>query len=269
MPSVDSHPKDSAAQIAALQARIAELEGNFESALTAAKLDALKEFAYGAGHEINNPLANISTRAQTLLRGETDPERRRMLATINRQAFRAHEMIADLMLFARPPRPHKRTLDLVRLTDTLIADLSAHARDQRTELVRIGGSNTVLVVADENHLAEAIRAILLNALEALGMGGRVETEVCSPGPANTREPLPRVIIRDNGPGIDARQLAHLFDPFFSGREAGRGLGFGLSKAWRIVTLHDGRIDVESQPGRGATFTISLPVTDATEIGNAA
>jgi signal transduction histidine kinase len=254
---------DSAARISALQARVAELETRFEAALTAAKLDALKEFAYGAGHEINNPLANISTRAQTLLRGETDPERRRLLATINRQAFRAHEMIADLMLFARPPEPQKRPLDLSTLVDTLLADLAPHARDQRTELVRVGANAPAVLPADSNHLAEALRAVLLNALEALGIGGRVEIEIRSLDHAFG------IIIRDNGPGMNTHQLAHCFDPFFSGREAGRGLGFGLCKAWRIVTLHDGSIEIESQPGRGATVTITLPVANGSTAASAA
>src|SRR3990172_2542087 len=76
----------------------------FEQRLEREKLAALVEFAYGAAHEINNPLAHIAARAQTLLEDEPDPERRRKLAAIRRQAIRAHEMIADLMLFARPPK---------------------------------------------------------------------------------------------------------------------------------------------------------------------
>ncbi len=91
-------------EINAKLARLDELERRFDAAVQHAKLEAMKELAYGAGHEINNPLANIATRAQTLLRDETNPERRRKLAAINAQAFRAHEMIADLMLFARPPQ---------------------------------------------------------------------------------------------------------------------------------------------------------------------
>src|SRR4051812_4979982 len=87
----------------------------FEAAVETAKLQALYNFAYGLSHEINNPLANIATRAQTLLVEERDPERRRKLATIVQQAFRAHEMIADLMLFARPPTPKLETVDLAKL----------------------------------------------------------------------------------------------------------------------------------------------------------
>src|SRR5436190_24315311 len=89
----------------------------FSAAVESAKLQALYNFAYGLSHEINNPLANIATRAQTLLVDEKDPERRRKLATIVQQAFRAHEMIADLMLFARPPALRLEEIDLARLTD--------------------------------------------------------------------------------------------------------------------------------------------------------
>ena len=104
--------------------------------LEQAKLDALKELAYGASHEINNPLANISARAQTLLRDEPDPERRRALEAIQQQALRAHEMISDLMLFARPPRlaraagrRRRSCLQQVR------AELAAECRRRDVELM--------------------------------------------------------------------------------------------------------------------------------------
>ena len=77
----------------------------FEERVAEARLEALRELAYGAGHEINNPLANIAARAQALLLDEREPERRRRLATIVDQAFRARDMIGGLMLFARPPKP--------------------------------------------------------------------------------------------------------------------------------------------------------------------
>src|SRR5262245_63716861 len=88
---------------------------DFDERLEHEKLESLKELAYGASHEINNPLANIAARAQTLLVDEADPERRRMLQAIHRQAMRAHEMISDLMLFARPPKLQWATLNLTQL----------------------------------------------------------------------------------------------------------------------------------------------------------
>src|SRR4051794_37463687 len=106
---------ESAAAPSAEQTTCGVSDSDFTVAVESAKLRALYNFAYGFSHEINNPLANIATRAQTLLADETEPERRRKLATIVQQAFKAHEMIADLMLFAHPPRMQPRETDLLQL----------------------------------------------------------------------------------------------------------------------------------------------------------
>lgn len=239
--------------------RLSQLEAEFQRTLETEKLAALKELAYGASHEINNPLANISTRAQTLLREETDPERRRKLAVINSQAFRAHEMISDLMLFARPPALRIEPCDLTGLVDSVIRELAAEAAEQGTELERVTADEPLMIAADRTQLAVAIKAVCTNSLEALGHGGRVEIFV-QPGSPAGGEPAAwaEIQITDTGPGILPEVRRHLFDPFFSGREAGRGLGFGLAKCWRIVREHGGRIDVASTPSRGSTFTIRLP-----------
>ncbi len=236
--------------------RLQLLEEEFEKTLQQEKLDSLKELAYGAGHEVNNPLANISSRAQTLLMDEQDPERRKKLATINSQAMRAHEMIADLMLFAKPPDLQPETLDLVELIDGLIKELNPQAELQGTELYRIGESDALMITADPVQLGVAVRAVCTNSLEALGSMGRIEIDICSKAEGDLD--WVEIKICDSGPGLSPEASRHLFDPFYSGREAGRGLGFGLSKCWRIVSLHHGRIDVESRSGQGAVFSLVLP-----------
>ena len=230
----------------------AELRAEFASVVEAEKLEALAEFAAGAGHEINNPLTVISGRAQLLLRDETDPERRRTLALIHAQAVRVYEMIADMRLFARPPEAERQTLDLAELLNRLTEELGADYGRQETTVVRTDETDGVTIEADPVQLAVALRAICRNSAEALGRGGRIELELRS-GDGEIA-----IAIRDTGPGITAEERRHIFDPFFSARQAGRGLGLGLSKAWRIVTAHGGRIDVESEPGHGATFTVRLP-----------
>jgi signal transduction histidine kinase len=253
------------AAVAGRLARLRALEQQFAARLEIEKLDALKELAYGAGHEINNPLANISARAQTLLEDETDPERRRKLAAINTQAFRAHEMIADMMLFARPPKPKLERLDLARLVAQLIAELAPAAADQCTELLlhATADAGRLLVDGDKTQLSVAVRALVVNALEALVTGGRVEISIraATVAPANSlaSDETVQIAVSDNGPGITEQTRRHIFDPFYSGREAGRGLGFGLSKCWRIAGLHGGAVDVASTPGAGATFTLTLPI----------
>jgi signal transduction histidine kinase len=243
--------------IEAKLARLEELEKRFDHAVQRAKLEAIKELAYGAGHEINNPLANIATRAQTLLRAETDPQKRRKLAAINAQAFRAHEMIADLMLFARPPQLRAEPVDLAALAGRVIDELRIDAHMRGIEFNLRAPDALAPWPADPTQLAVALRALLINAIEAMPHGGRVEVSIKA-GSSRGAE----IVVADNGTGIPAEIQPKIFDPFFSGREAGRGLGFGLSKAWRIVTLHGGTVDLHETPGGGATFVIQLPAASA-------
>jgi signal transduction histidine kinase len=224
----------------------------FERAVEAAKLEAMAEFAAGAGHEINNPLTVISGRAQLLLRDESDPERRHALALISAQAMRVHEMIADMMLFARPPRPERQEADLLELVDRIILEFQPLAAQQDITIVRMSGNEPFQLFADPIQMAVATRAIVQNAIDAIGRSGRIEINLVQ----NDHEA--RIQVSDTGPGLSPDERRHAFDPFYSARPAGRGLGFGLSKAWRIVTNHGGRIDVESPPCGGAVFLICLP-----------
>jgi signal transduction histidine kinase len=241
---------------------MSEPDPSFEERLERAKLDAMKELAYGASHEINNPLANISARAQTLLRDERDPERRRALEAINQQALRAHEMISDLMLFARPPRLDVRPVSLMAVVEQVVGEVSADCKRRSIELAVATDGALPEIAGDPVQLAVAVKAVVVNSIEAIGQGGRVEAAIKSLGGADPGERSSpaggRIEVRDNGPGIPAEVRTHMFDPFYSGREAGRGLGFGLPKAWQIVTAHGGRIWAESAGELGAMFVIELP-----------
>jgi signal transduction histidine kinase len=149
-------------------------------------------------------------------------------------------------------------------------------QEQGTELTRAGAREPVPARLDPTQIAVALRALVQNSLEALKSEGRIEIGLRAEysGLANHPVPPPHFVptlhsalrtphliltVSDTGPGIPPEIRPQIFDPFFSGREAGRGLGLGLSKAWRIVELHGGTIRVDSPAGGGATFTISLPV----------
>jgi signal transduction histidine kinase len=225
--------------------------------LERARLASLAEFAAGAGHEINNPLGVITGRVQLLLRDEHDPERRRELAIIHTQALRIREMIADLMFFARPPAPQRRTCDAGAIVDAAVAGLSPKPETLRVSLSRVGTTAPVEISVDAEQWQAALRAVIDNALNAAEPGGKIEVELRASTEAV------EFIVRDDGPGIPADVRPHLFDPFYSGREAGRGLGMGLPKAWRIVTEHGGTVAVESTSPRGATFVIRLPIAPPT------
>ncbi|NOY29748.1 MAG: HAMP domain-containing histidine kinase [Planctomycetes bacterium] len=221
------------------------------------KLDAMKELAYGASHEINNPLANIATRAQTLLRDEAHLERRRALEAIYRQAMRAHEMISDLMLFARPPRLEIEPFDLCNMVESLVDGLADECQRRNIRLA-VDTPAPMELSGDRQQLHVAVKAIVENAIEAIGQDGAVGISLRQVASPATGQSV-KIEMTDSGPGISAEARPHLFDPFYSGREAGRGLGFGLSKCWRIVTDHGGTVEVESGAESGATFVIELPV----------
>lgn len=238
--------------------RLNRLEEQFAEALQKEKLAALQQLAYGASHEINNPLANISTRAQTLVYNEQDADRRKKLLAINQQAFRAYEMIADLMLFAKPPRLEIAEFSVNQVLGQIQNELAGDtAKDNiRVDLIvrneEVG--EPLRCLGDSVQIAAALKAICVNGVEAMEPGGQLTIEAS----LNHQSKCIEVSVEDSGAGLSEIAQRHLFDPFFSGREAGRGLGFGLSKAWRIVEQHHGRIEVSSQPNRGCRFTVILP-----------
>lgn len=233
----------------------ARMARHFGESLQAARLEAARELAYGAGHEINNPLANIATRAQSLLLEERDAERRRRLATIVDQSFRARDMIGGLMLFARPPKPAPEDVDLGALVDSVVEAVApmASARGVRLEARRCVVPCAALV--DRGQVEEALRAILTNAVEATADGGGV---VIAADRVAADPACCEVTVVDEGAGMDDATLRRAFDPFFSGREAGRGAGLGLSKAWRFVEASGGSVALSSRVGAGTTVTVRLP-----------
>ena len=242
----------------ALWLSLDQASADFAERLELAKLDALKELAYGASHEVNNPLANISARAQTLLRGENDPERRRTLLAIHSQALRAHEMISDLMLFARPPELCPSRCDLDALVTAIIEELRDDAAEQQATLRWSPPSNSIAIWADATQLGVAIKALVQNAIEAVEPGGVISVRLAVDSP-DACDTWCELAVADNGPGLSFHVRQHLFDPFFSGREAGRGLGFGLCKCWRIARQHGGGVHADSRLGQGTTMTLRLPI----------
>jgi len=227
----------------------------YDRQLTELKLRALAEFAAGAGHEINNPVATIVGYAQQLLAGETDPDRRHALATIGAQAYRIRDMIADVMLFARPPAPRPRQIDLAGAIHDVAEKFADELRESSLRL-RLEIAADVPIFADPVQLRIVVSNLLRNSIEALSPAGMIAIQArCT---IESGRPVAVFSISDSGPGLSASDREHLFDPFYSGRQAGRGLGFGLSKAWRIITLHGGRIHVDSPEAGGVTFTVRWP-----------
>ena len=217
------------------------------------RLESLAEFAAGAGHEINNPLATIVGRVQQLLRGESDPVRRQALLTIGAQAYRVRDMIGDVMLFARPPEPERRDCLLTALVEQVRQQWTAGDELSSIPLV-VGDVPAVALNVDPTQFAVVLHELLRNAREAsVGRG----TEIRLRGEVTGQSVM--VVIEDDGQGFSDEARRHAFDPFYSARQAGRGLGFGLCKVWRIVAGHGGRVEIDSTPAGPTRVTTWWPL----------
>ncbi|GAB6164888.1 hypothetical protein JCM19992_08880 [Thermostilla marina] len=229
------------------------LQADFDRAVEQARLEAMAEFAAGTGHEINNPLAAISTQAQLLLREVDAPAWRHSLELIRTQAMRAHEMIADSRVFARPPRPEYREVATATLVEAVRRQYADHAERIGARL-RIQHADDMTFRADPKHLETALGAVVKNALEALPEnGGEVVVRWESDGDRV------RLIVDDTGVGLTEEQRRHAFDPYYSARQAGRGLGLGLSKCRRLVEQHAGTVTIVPRSEGGTRVTLELPV----------
>ena len=242
--------------------------GQEEERLRAQKLRALAEFAAGAGHEINNPLAVISGQAQYLLGREAEPERRKALETIVGQTHRIHHLLRDVMQFARPPAANLQPLDLARVVDETAVALAEYAEGRKVRLrVResesgLNGRHSpllkpdgpVTVLADAAQLRTALTCLLRNAIEAAPADGWASIRLTL-GHNGQAE----VVVEDSGRGLPPAQREHLFDPFYSGRAAGRGPGLGLPTAWSLARQQGGDVVLASQPGEPTRFVLRLPL----------
>jgi signal transduction histidine kinase len=251
--------------------------------LQACKLGALAEFAAGAGHEINNPLSVISGQAQYLLNhlqkseegngqgDEAEPSvsalrlppsvLQKALQTIVVQTRRIHELLREVMQFARPAPPRLEWVDLSALVAevaTSLVDLAAR-RQVRLETPPYGsgttGNSPLRIFADPSQIRAALSNLLRNAIEAAPGGGWARVSLVE----TSGRDFIQVAVEDSGPGPLAEQREHLFDPFYSGRSAGRGRGLGLPTAWRLARLHGGDVQLAPAGTEGPTrFLLTLP-----------
>jgi signal transduction histidine kinase len=224
-----------------------------EARLRQGKLDALGEFAAGAGHELNNPLAVIVGRTQLLLARTEDPEVARSLRIILNQAQRTHRILRDLIFVARPPAPRCRPCRPSELLGSLLREFERECTARGVRLLSELDDSPSTIWADPDALRHLAEILLRNALQATPAGGKIQVRS-----TQRRDELIWLFI-DTGQGILTSEAAHLFDPFFCGRQAGRGLGLGLPRAARIVDQAGGQIRWSSTPGHETIFQVQIPL----------
>jgi two-component system, NtrC family, sensor kinase len=235
-----------------LQESLAEQRRTEAERLHRQKLRSLIELAAGAGHEINNPLAVISGQSQYLLRKEEDASRQDALRTIIRQTERIHQILTDLMQFARPPQPRRLHYELSALVSEVVDELQPFGATRFVKIEWLEPAEPTLVMVDGPMIRTALAALIRNAVEAASKEGWVRVSM------ESVDGKWQVAVEDNGAGPLPAQIEHLFDPFYSGHAAGRGRGLGLPTAWRLAQENGGDVRFEPLADSPARFIMSLP-----------
>jgi signal transduction histidine kinase len=252
--------------------------------LQSEKLASLGTLLSGVAHELNNPLSNISSSSQILTEEleETDNEyKRELLSQIEEQTDKARNIVRSLLEFSRDKEFNKEKLPLRKLLEKTIQFVKG---DMPTKvLVNLDVSDSVMIYADKQRIQQAFLNLLLNAVEAIKESGAIfikarvhrmsdkidadekplydRMKYC--GAEVKADHFVDIQVADTGKGIPEEQLIRIFDPFFSTKETGKGLGLGLFIVHEIIEEHQGCIAVASTVDEGTTFLIRLPLPDKT------
>ncbi len=228
------------------------------------RMAAAGQIASHITHEIRNPLSSISLNTELLeeeligLERAQLSEAKSLCQAIRLEVDRLTEITEEYLRFARLPRPHLQPEDINEILQNLLSFMSSELQNRKVKVIYDLTSELPLVEADENQLRQAFLNLLRNAGEAMASQGgsvRVSTKI-----QNGRV---EVHIADTGIGIESKDLTEVFEPFFSTKEAGTGLGLALTQ--QIIQEHGGTITVDSISGQGTVFTVRLPMSVEPEI----
>ena len=226
------------------------------------RLAATGQLAAGVAHEINNPLAAITTCAEATLRGlREDAGTARMAEErglsyyqeeIVRQALRCKQITRGLLDLSRQKRARREPVDFNRIVEQTARLFEQRGRERGVTVTASLDPAAGEVATDEAMLVQILDNLLSNALDAVSEGGRVEVSTALDGERVRAE------VRDDGPGIPPDTLARVFDPFFTTKDPGRGSGLGLAISLTFAEAMGGALTVESKPGAGSRFRLWLP-----------
>jgi len=232
------------------------------------KLASVGQLTAGIVHDVKNPLATIKGLAEELSEEfGLDPTTRDQLKTIRDSASKASTIVTDLLKFARQSTPETQQRDMRETIESAARLTEYLARKAKVEVKVDLPARPVMVDYDAQQIEQVLINLIGNAIQAIRNGGAVRIVLSEAGGAVA------IAVADTGIGIPEKNLQRIFDPFFTTKPEGEGTGLGLSVSFGIVARHRGRIEVESKPGLGTTFTVLLPVDqdapEAERVGAAA
>lgn len=216
------------------------------------KMIELGLLAAGIAHEIGNPLSSMSAVLQVMEMSRPDPGLAERLRSLNANVERIGRIVQDITGFARPSANRRSSIDARTLVEKALQIFRFHDKARDITLDRNLPPGAAVVDVIEDQIVQVILNLLLNASDACSGKGNVRISVDGGGTEV------RLTVADSGTGIPDSARAHLFTPFFTTKDQGKGAGLGLFISESIARAHDGRIEVQSTPGAGATFTLCLP-----------
>ena len=232
-----------------------------EKAHLSSRLSIVGEMAAGIAHEVNNPLATVIGYSDLLLKRDIPAEIRDDLEIIDRGAQRAADILDRLLKFASQQSMEHEYIDVNTIIEVAVEFRRHSLSNNKIDVTKRLNSKLPKIVADSNQLQEVFLNLIINAENSIieaHSGGAGKLTITT----ETSEGSIYISFSDDGIGINKENLGKIFSPFFTTREPGKGIGLGLSICRGIINRHGGEISVESEPGRGVTFTIKLPITVA-------
>lgn len=218
------------------------------------KLSSIGLLAAGVAHEVNTPLTGISSYSQMLMQQIPESDsRHQLLQKIYRQTSRASSIVNNLLNFSRVSDARMISIDLNQVLDDTIQLLESQLHNTRIEVLREYAGDLPAAPGNAPKLQQVFMNLILNARDAMPNGGELRISTACEDDSIV------IAFRDTGEGIPAEHLSRIYDPFFTTKQIGKGTGLGLAVSYGIVQDHGGRITVESLPGEGTLFQITLPL----------
>jgi two-component system NtrC family sensor kinase len=243
-----------------VQEKTEELKNIYNQVNQIEKLASLGKLSATVAHELNNPLEGILTYSKLISKklknsnGSTDHEPLiKYLDLISDETARCGKIVKDLLLFSHKEEERFAEENLIAIIDKSITIIDHHFEMHGISLEKEYSSENILINCTAAKIQQALIAMLINAIEAMQSEGKIVIK------AGTHNDLAIIKIKDEGTGISAKDLPHIFEPFFSTKESAQGTGLGLAVTYGIITNHGGKISVEETSPKGTTFKIELPL----------
>ena len=231
------------------------------------KLAALGQVTATMAHQIGTPLNSISGYIQLMLQeGNFQPTDRERLKIIESQLDRLADSVKNLLSFTRQPKPQLRPLDINEILREMILLSGPWLFSRNVKLFSSLSPGLPRVLGDPTHLQTVFLNLITNALDAMPNGGllMIKTQEASPQSSSENGKWLKISITDTGIGITDESKKRIFDPFFSTKKIGEGTGLGLAICEKIIKEHSGRLEVESEVGKGSTFFVFIPISQGNE-----